>query len=138
MNNILIRQTPIEDVWDMRQRVMYPDEMIDFVKLENDDKGLHLGLYVANTLVSVISLFESGDEVQFRKFATERAMQRKGYGTNLLQYVMDWAASTGKKSIWCNARLMATEMYRKFGMQPVGEGWVKYGIEFIKMEKQLV
>lgn len=138
MSEILIKETRIEGVWHMRQKVMYPNEIIDFVKLENDDKGLHLGLYIADTLVSVISVFEEGDDVQFRKFATEIAMQGKGYGTKLLQYVMDWAVNTGKKSIWCNARIMATEMYRKFGMQPVGEGWVKYGIEFIKMEKQLV
>src|SRR3990170_5580295 len=137
MSEILIREVPIEDVWHMRQKVMYPDETIDFVKLENDEQGLHLGLYIANTLASVISVFENGDEIQFRKFATQTAMQGKGYGTTLLQHVMDWAASTGKKSIWCNARLMATEMYRKFGMQTVGESWRKYGIEFIKMEKQL-
>lgn len=137
MSEILIKETQIKDVWHMRQKVMYPEETIEFVKLENDDKGLHLGLYIADTLVSVISVFEVGDEVQFRKFATETAMQGKGYGTMLLRYVMDWAISTGKKSIWCNARIMATEMYRRFGMQPVGEGWKKYGFEFIKMEKQL-
>lgn len=138
MNDILIREAPIEDVWHMRQKVMYPHETIDFVKLENDDKGLHLGLYVADALVSVISVFEEENEVQFRKFATEMAMQGKGYGTKLLQHVMDWAINNNKKSIWCNARIVATELYRKFGMQPVGTGWNKYGIEFIKMEKQLV
>ena len=138
MGDIKIRKVAIEDVWHMRQKVMYPDDTIDFVKLENDDKGIHLGLYVANSLISVISVFEEGDEVQFRKFATEMAMQGKGYGTKLLQHVMDWATNNDKKSIWCNARIVATELYRKLGMQPVGASWKKYGIEFIKMEKQLV
>lgn len=138
MNNIQIRETSIEDIWYMRQRVMYPDETIEFVKLENDDKGIHLGLYTGNALVSVISVFEEGNEVQFRKFATKMAMQGRGYGTKLLQYVMDWAIENGKKSIWCNARVSATSMYQKFGMQPTGAGWKKYGIDFIKMEKQLV
>ena len=137
MDSIQIRETPIEDVWHMRQKIMYPGETIDFVKLENDDIGMHLGLYVANKLVSVISVLEEGDEVQFRKFATEMAMQGKGYGTKLLQHVIDWAIINDKKSIWCNARIVATELYRKFGMQPVGAGWKKYGIEFIKMEKLL-
>jgi phosphoribosylformimino-5-aminoimidazole carboxamide ribotide isomerase len=138
MANIQIRETSIEEVWHMRQTIMYPDETIDFVKLENDDKGIHLGLYADNALVSVISMFEEGDEVQFRKFATKISMQNRGYGTKLLQYVMDWAIENGKKNIWCNARLSATSMYRKFGMQPTGESWEKYGIDFIKMEKQLV
>ena len=138
MNNIQIRETPIEDVWCLRQKVMYPNETIDFVKLENDDKGLHLGLYIDNIFVSVISVFEEGDEVQFRKFATEVTMQNRGYGTKLLQYVMNWAVENGKRCIWCNARLSATSMYQKFEMQPAGNSWKKYGIEFIKMEKQLV
>ena len=138
MDNIQIRETPIKDIWYMRQRIMYPDESIDFVKLENDSKGIHMGLYVDNTLVSVISVFEEGDEVQIRKFATEMATQGKGYGTQLLHYIMDWAIKNNKKSIWCNARLSAISMYQKFGMQPTGESWKKYGIDFIKMEKQLL
>ena len=137
MDSIQIRETLIEYVWHMRQRVMYPDETIDFVKLENDDKGMHLGLCTDNALVSVISVFEEGDEIQFRKFATEMTMQGRGYGTKLLQYVMGRAMENGKKSIWCNARLSATSVYQKFGMQPTGKSWEKYGIEFIKMEKQL-
>lgn len=132
-----IREVPLEDVWRIRQVVMYPQESLDFVKLEDDDKGMHLGLYVENKLVSVISVFEEGGEVQFRKFATETNMQDRGFGTKLLRHVMDWAIANNKKSIWCNARIVATEMYRKFGMQPVGVCWEKYGIEFIKMEKKL-
>jgi phosphoribosylformimino-5-aminoimidazole carboxamide ribotide isomerase len=138
MDSIRIGKVSMEEVWQMRQKIMYPDETIDFVKLENDDKGVHLGLFSNNALVSVISVFEEGNEVQFRKFATETAVQGRGYGTTLLQYVMDWAMEKGKKSIWCNARLSATGLYQKFGMQPTGESWNKYGIDFIKMEKKLV
>jgi phosphoribosylformimino-5-aminoimidazole carboxamide ribotide isomerase len=50
---------------------------------------------------------------------------------------MNWAMEKGKKSIWCNARLSATSLYQKFGMHPTGESWNKYGIDFIKMEKQI-
>jgi phosphoribosylformimino-5-aminoimidazole carboxamide ribotide isomerase len=64
-------------------------------------------------------------------------LQGKGYGTKLLQQVMDWAKEKGIKTVWCNARRSATSLYEKFGMKPSGPGWEKYGIEFIKMEKQL-
>lgn len=133
-----IREVPLEDVWRIRQVVMYPQESLDFVKLEDDDKGMHLGLYVENKLVSVISVFEEGGEVQFRKFATETHMQGRGYGTKLLQHVMEWAIINNKKSIWCNARMSATSLYQKFGMEPTGDTWEKYGIGFIKMKKQLI
>ena len=138
MDDIQIRDIPLETVWKMRQSVMYPDETIDFVKLEDDEKGRHWGLYTGNKLVSVISLFERDRALQFRKFATAEGMQGKGYGTQLLQHVMDWAQKNEIKTVWCNARTSATTLYEKFGMKQGGPGWEKYGIGFIKMEKQLV
>lgn len=122
----------------MRQAVMYPQESISFVQLDDDERGLHWGLYDGGELVSVISLFERDGSVQFRKFATRTSHQGKGYGTTLLKHVMDWARSNKKQRIWCNARLTATGIYKKFGMQAVGKTWQKWGFDFIKMEKQLL
>lgn len=121
----------------MRQAVMYPQESISFVRLEDDEAGLHLGLYAEGELVSVISVFDKNSSIQFRKFATRTDRQGRGYGTTLLQHVMEWARANGKSNIWCNARLTATGIYKKFGMQAVGKSWQKYGLDFIKMEKQL-
>lgn len=132
-----IKPVPLDEIWRMRQLVMYPGENLDFVKLDDDAIGLHWGVYKGDRLLSVISVFERENEVQFRKFATLPAEQGKGYGTKLLQYVMDWAAENGKRAIWCNARLSATIIYTKFGMFKTGDSWAKYGIDFIKMEKQL-
>lgn len=134
---MLIKEAPIEEVWLMRQQIMYPAETLEFVKLEDDASGTHLGLYQGDRLLSVISLFERDGSVQFRKFATIVNEQGKGYGTRLLQYVMDWASKSESKIIWCNARLSATSLYEKFGMQQTGDSWEKHGIEFIKMQKQL-
>ena len=138
MVSIQIRDTPLEIAWAMRKEVMYPGETIDFIKLEDDNSGMHWGLYVVDQHVSVISVFERNRVIQFRKFATMASMQRKGYGTSLLQHVIDWAQANGMKSIWCNARKSAAGFYEKFGMVQNGPCWEKNGIEFIKMEKNLV
>ena len=74
-----IQPVSLNEVWAMRQAVMYPQESISFVQLEDDEKGLHLGLYDYGELVSVISLFERNGAVQFRKFATKTNRQGKGY-----------------------------------------------------------
>lgn len=132
-----IKPVPLPDVWRIRQVVMYPEENLDFVKLGEDEKGLHWGVYIKGEPISVISVFEEWGQVQFRKFATLHPHQGKGYGTALLQYVLDWAKRQGKRSIWCNARLTATGIYKKFGMKATGTTWQKYGLDFIKMEKQL-
>lgn len=121
----------------MRQAVMYPLETIDFVKLDNDATGRHWALYDGEEPVSVISVFEQGEDIQFRKFATRKDLQQQGYGTRLLQHVFDNAIKENRNRIWCNARKTATALYEKFGMVPTGESWWKHGIEFIKMEKKL-
>lgn len=133
----IIRETPIEKVLDMRHRIMYPDQTVEAMRLPDDAEGLHLGIYSGPELLSVVSLFERDKTLQFRKFATEIRHQGKGYGSLLLQHVMDYAEAGSWKSVWCNARLSAAGFYRRFGMEMTGEGWQQFGIDFIKMEKQL-
>ena len=64
MDNIEIRDVSLEVVWKMRQAIMYPQETIDFVKLEDDERGMHWGLYDSDKLISVISLFKKENELQ--------------------------------------------------------------------------
>lgn len=134
---MVVGVVPLSEVWQLRQQVMYPFQDMDMVKLDNDAEGTHLGMYDEEELLSVISLFCSDKKVQFRKFATRMAFQRKGIGSALLQHVMDWAQANGYEVVWCNARLTAVELYKQFGMEPVGESWIKNGIEYIKMQKEL-
>jgi phosphoribosylformimino-5-aminoimidazole carboxamide ribotide isomerase len=132
-----VRVVPLAAIWQMRQQVMYLGQLLEFVQLENDQEGVHLGMYDNEILLSVISLFRSGQEMQFRKFATKIECQRKGIGSALLKYVMDWTQTQACALIWCNARTTAMGLYKRFGMEPVGETWVKNGIEYIKMQKAL-
>jgi phosphoribosylformimino-5-aminoimidazole carboxamide ribotide isomerase len=132
-----IRKANLAEVWALRREVMYPEEEISFVQLEDDDKGLHLGLYNKSELVSVISLFIHNGELQFRKFATKKTEQKKGYGTVLLNKVFAIAKEKHCKSVWCNARRNAAKFYTKWGMTESGNSWMKYGMEFIIMKKVL-
>lgn len=132
-----IKEADLRQVWQLRKEVMYPDEALSFVQLEEDDKGLHLGVYVRNELIAVVSLFIKHGELQFRKFATKQSEQYKGFGTALLNKVFAIAKEKGCKSVWCNARRNATKFYTKWGMTAYGNSWTKKGIEFIIMKKEL-
>ncbi|WP_232372995.1 GNAT family N-acetyltransferase [Pinibacter aurantiacus] len=134
----LIKDAPLEDVLEMRREVMYPAFSIEQVRLKDDEEGDHLGLYVNGELIAVISVFVRNNIMQFRKFATKELYQGKGYGKQLLDYVMKLAKDRHCTSIWCNARVSAKKLYEKFGMQVTGNTWLQDGHEFIKMEKQLL
>lgn len=116
---------------------MWPDQPFDFVKVDEDQQGFHYGLFTSIELVSIVSLFVKDGKAQFRKFATETQHQGKGYGTFLLNYVLEEAGKFKVSSVWCNARLEKAAYYEKFGLKKTPKTYSKGGIDFVVMEKLL-
>ncbi len=132
-----IEQVPDYVVWPIRQQVMYPDYDIEQVKLQDDANGIHLALFDNNTLLSVVSLFKIDNNLQFRKLATLNESQGKGYGSKLLQYIVEFAQSEGCEKVWCNSRVSAASFYKKFGFKETSGRFTKHQIEFVVMELAL-
>ncbi len=126
-----------EQTWELRHRVMWPNESIDYVKLPKDSEGFHYGLFIGKKLISVVSLFADGKSAQFRKFATETSKQGKGYGSQLLNYILVAIQREKFNRIWCNARVRQVGFYEKFGMNKTDERFTKNGVEFVVMERRL-
>lgn len=116
---------------------MYPDLDFDKAILPNDEDGIHLGLFDDNTLISVVSLFRNAYSMQFRKFATRSEYQHKGYGSEILRYLLEYSKNEGCDHIWCNARRSATEFYIKFGFLETGQTSSANGHEYVIMERGL-
>lgn len=133
-----IEQITPELTWEIRQSELYPGFPISEIKLKEDYYGLHFGLFTDNKLVSIVSVFDKeADKVQFRKFATLKAYQGQGFGSALMSYILDFVTQQGKTSIWCNARLTATDFYKKFQFDETDQTFTRKGIDYIIMEKQL-
>jgi len=132
-----IRKVDKEQVWGLRHEVMWSDKPFEYIKLEDDDLGIHFGFFKESTLVSVISLFIDNEEAQFRKFATLQQEQGKGYGSELLEVVLKEAKIHGVKRIWCNARKNKLDFYKKFGLQETSSSFIKEGKSYFIMEKNL-
>lgn len=137
MEKVQIEEIRFDLTWNIRHEVMYPHLPYDAIKLKNDETGIHFGLYVNNKLTAVVSLFNTGNASQFRKFATLTSAQGKGYGTQLLNYIINYVKDMGSEKIWCNARVSAEGFYGKFGFTPTNQRSVSNGIDFVIMELQL-
>ncbi len=133
---MIISEAIYEDVLKLRQEVMYPDKDIDFVKLPDDDKGLHIGVFENEKLVSVMSIFLNGRDVQFRKLATKTDMQRKGYASALMKWLIDYAIDMKLERLWCNSRIETTDFYKKFGYKETNERFSKNNHDYIIIEKR--
>ena len=121
----------------IRHKVMWPDKPIAYVEIPNDKDGRHFGLFVNGELTSIISLFVENNEAQFRKFATIIKFQGLGYGSILLESIIDVVKKDGINKLWCNARVEKSNFYERFGFQNTDEKYEKGGIEFVIMEKLL-
>lgn len=134
---IEIKEINADKTYNLRQQVMWPNKPLDYIKLEKDQEGYHFGLYKDNKIVSVISLFINKNNAQFRKFATDKKEQGKGYGSILLKHVILFSEKKNIKNIWCNARKDKSEYYKRFGLSTSNNTFSKGGIDFVIMEKQL-
>jgi phosphoribosylformimino-5-aminoimidazole carboxamide ribotide isomerase len=134
---LYIEQIPAALTLRLRQAVLYPDKQIDELKMDEDEHGIHFGAFQDNKMIGVVSLFQYGTEFQFRKFAVEPASQGKGTGSQMLQFITDFAAGLGGTRLWCNARQSAIQFYLKYGFTPTGEFFSKNNIAYQILDKIL-
>lgn len=132
----MINEVPYSDVLEIRHKVMYPEKDMNYVILPDDDKGLHIGYYKEGVLVSVLSLFLNNRELQFRKFATLPEFQGRGYGSELMKWVLDYAIDMKFDRLWCNSRIEKTGFYRKFDFVETDETFEKDGRQFVVLERR--
>lgn len=129
-----IRTIKASDTWQIRHEVMWPDQPFEFVQLEEDDSGFHFGVFDDNTLVSIVSCFIEGKEMQFRKLATLEAYQGRGIASNLLKHIMEFAKNEKIEKVWCNARNNKKSFYEKIGLTDTHKTFTKAGQEFTIMQ----
>jgi N-acetylglutamate synthase-like GNAT family acetyltransferase len=132
-----VKKINASDTWQIRHEVMWPDQPFEFVQLEEDNLGFHFGVFEEDKLVSIISCFIEGKEMQFRKLATLEEYQGKGIASHLLKYILEFAKEKGVEKVWCNARTNKKSFYEKFGMIDTFKTFVKSGQEFTIMKISL-
>ena len=130
-----IEQIRPELTWRLRRDVLYPDEPLYQMEMEEDNHGYHFGAFEHNRLIAVVSLFPLDGDFQFRKFAVLPEAQGKGVGRTLLNYITDFAINEGGSSLWCNARVSAIGFYVRYGFRQTGDTFHRNGVDYEIMEK---
>lgn len=131
----MIQETPYAQVLKIRQEVMYPNKDIEYVKLPNDNLGLHMGYYKDGELVSVVSLFLENRDLQFRKLATKPEYQNKGYASEIVKWILDYAKDVKLDKVWCNSRIEKVRFYENFGLVKTDNTFMHDGHGYVVMEK---
>ena len=135
--NLYIEQIRPELTWRLRQQVLYSAQKLYEMELDEDQEGIHFGAFTDNTLVGIISLFQTDKSFQFRKLAVSAEYQKMGIGNALLRRVEEFAECEGGTQIWCNARVSAIGFYMKAGYAHTGKLFSKNGFDYEILEKQI-
>lgn len=121
---IRIKKLKAEDTYSIRKEVLRKNMTLSHeMKGDHDSDALHLGIYEGDKLVCIGSFMKavrtdlSGQQFQLRGMATSDRAQGKGYGKLLLQKAEEILNDKGVDIIWCNARVVAIEFYKKMGYQ---------------------
>lgn len=71
------------------------------------------------------------------RMAVLKEWRRMGFGSAMLQRLLDEAHVRGIKKVILNAQTTAVRFYERFGFQPVGEEFMDAGIPHVKMTLSL-
>ncbi|WP_158844714.1 GNAT family N-acetyltransferase [Algibacter sp. L1A34] len=145
--NYYIKQISAIDTYAVRHPVLRAGKPITSCIFEGDDleTTMHFGIYDNDELVGVCSFLKNNNpkfpefrQYQLRGMAVLKSQQGLGLGQELLKYCDTILKLEKTELIWCNAREVAVNFYKKNGYSPIGEPFnIKdIGPHFV-MKKQL-
>lgn len=126
----MIKLIGFEETYSIRHQVMWPNESVDFIKVEGDQEADHYGYFLDHQLIAVISVFTGINGFQIRKFACLEVYQGKGYGSALLRSVIN----KYEGHIYLNARIEKVDFYKKFGFKTTDQTFYKKDQHYVIMD----
>ncbi|WP_139958776.1 GNAT family N-acetyltransferase [Flavicella sediminum] len=123
-----VRQIAAKETYPIRLELLRENSPISHVFQGDEDvDSFHLGVFVDENLVAVSSYMKSsfknfeGTQYQLRGMATQESFQGKGLGKEMLQKAEIILKEKNIEILWCNAREVALEFYKKQGFRLVGD-----------------
>ena len=92
-----------------------------------DESTIHLGVFVDGVLTCVATFMQhdsphfSGFQYRLRGMATHKNYQQQGLGKMILEKAEQLLSQKRVDVLWCNARVIALNFYKKSGYQIIGE-----------------
>ncbi len=121
----------------LRQRALWPDHPPQASRVEGDATAQHYGGFEADQLICTASLFPSDASLRLRKFATAPEHQGCGFGSTMLQFLLDTARAQNMETFWMDARQSAQPFYARFGFSADGEVFFKRSVPYLRMSRRL-
>ncbi len=143
---ISIRTITSKETHSVRHPVLREGRPIEDCVFANDDdpETFHLGLFIDNEILAVVTYIKNkypdlkGSQYQLRGMAVLKSYQKRGFGNLLIEKGEDILKQKNVDKVWCNAREIAVNFYKKNGFEIIGKPFVipKIGLHYV-MHKSL-
>ncbi|MCF7805268.1 MAG: GNAT family N-acetyltransferase [Candidatus Marinimicrobia bacterium] len=134
--SIVETQKELQRAMEIREEVFIRGQDVP-VDLERDGRGeesTHFLLHLNDSTIGTGRFRPlSDDTVKFERMAVLEPHRNKGYGTRLLDAMIDYARRQGFAEITLNAQIDAVKYYERAGFQEVGQVFMEAGIRHQKM-----
>lgn len=132
----MIKHITTAETLDLRNRVLRNNEGIDkcIFPFDDTEKNFHLGKFDGDSVVSIATFYPEDYEgrgtggYRLRGMATDPEFSGKGYGSELIKFAINELRCANASYIWCHARTVATEFYKKLGFEVISEEFEMPGI----------
>lgn len=128
---IQIKKITTQDTYDIRKEVLRKNIPLPFEFNGDFDKDtFHLGAFQNEKLIAISSYMKAnntnfeGEQYQLRGMATLEAFQGFGAGKLMLQESFSILKELKINCLWCNARIIAVDFYKKQGFVTFGESFM--------------
>ncbi len=130
-SSLIIKQISTEETIAVRHPVLRAGRPREdcYFKGDNLSTTVHYGIYYENNLIGVATFLEQnhpdfeGTHLQLRGMAVLEQFKGKGFGKLLLEKGEQLAVEKEASTIWCNARIIARQLYEKFGYKTFGNSF---------------
>ena len=141
---MVITEIKAEDTYPIRKAILREGMTLSHeMNGDHNAETLHLGLFELGELVCIGSFMRASKEIfkgsqfQLRGMASVKKAQGKGFGKLLLEEAEVKLKNQGVDILWCNARTVALDFYKKSGYQMVGNAFEveQVGPHFLMFKK---
>ncbi len=139
-----IKTIPSKETYAVRHPVLREGRPIEDCVLDHDDdpETFHLGLYINEELLAVVTYLKNesphlnGSQYQLRGMAVLKAYQKRGFGNLLIKKGEELLKARNIEKVWCNAREIAVNFYKKNGFEIIGKPFVipKIGLHYVMLK----
>lgn len=141
---VTIKKINAKDTYPIRLEVLRKNIPLPFeFNGDFDEDTFHLGVFKNNELIAVSSYMKSknekfsGEQYQLRGMATLKEYQGVGAGKLMMKKAHEILEEKRIDCLWCNARVVAVDFYKKQGLETVGEMFEipKVGPHYVMVKK---